>query len=156
MHEWWLKVTDDPLRLLLLQRILLTTTHCYEKEMRWLLRRLLNFFFFFALYMWRLKMYRIETSSLLFKRLIENYKTCTLLSLSVAFIADHICLRQRIKQFHASSSESLGETFASFHTCYIVNVRRNFQPYWAVGWYPASRGPSIFLSRKIEGPLLAG
>ena len=54
-------------------------------------------------------MYRIETSSFLFKRLIENYIRLVRYSvLSVAFIADHICLRQRIKQFHVSSSESLG------------------------------------------------
>ena len=51
-------------------------------------------------------MYRIATSSFLFKRLIENYIRLVRYSvLSVAFIADHICLRQRIKQFHASSSE---------------------------------------------------
>lgn len=54
-------------------------------------------------------MYRIATSSFLFKRLIENYIRLVRYSvLSVASIADHICLRQRIKQFHASSSESLG------------------------------------------------
>ena len=51
-------------------------------------------------------MYRIATSSFLFKRLIENYIRLVRYSVfSVAFIADHICLRQRIKQFHASSSE---------------------------------------------------
>ena len=126
-----------------------------KKEMRLIVKTFIDFFF--ALYMWRLKMYRIATSSFLFKRLIENYIRFVRYSvLSVAFIADHICLRQRIKQFHVSSSKSLGWMFASFHTCYIVNVRRNFQPYWAVGWYPVSRGPSIFLDRKIEGPLLAG
>ena len=54
-------------------------------------------------------MYRIATSSLLIKRLIENYIRLVRYSvLSVAFIADHICLRLRIKQFHVSSSESLG------------------------------------------------
>ena len=79
-----------------------------KKEMRLIVKTLIDFFFF-ALYMWRLKMYRIATSSFLFKRLIENYIRLVRYSvLSVAFIADHICLRQRIKQFHASSSESLG------------------------------------------------
>ena len=78
-----------------------------KKEMRLIVKTFIDFFF--PLYMWRLKMYRIATSSLLFKRLIENYVRLVRYSvLSVAFIADHICLRQRIKQFHASSSESLG------------------------------------------------
>ena len=80
-----------------------------KKEMRLIVKTFIDFFFFFALYMWRLKMYRIATSSLLFKRLIENYIRLVRYSvLSVAFIADHICLRQRIEQFHACSSESLG------------------------------------------------
>lgn len=79
-----------------------------KKEMRLIVKTFIDFFFF-ALYMWRLKMYRIATSSFLFKRLIENYIRLVRYSvLSVAFIADHICLRQRIKQFHVSSSESLG------------------------------------------------
>ena len=79
-----------------------------KKEMRLIVKTFIDFFFF-ALYMWRLKMYRIATFSFLFKRLIENYIRLVRYSvLSVASIADHICLRQRIKQFHASSSESLG------------------------------------------------
>ena len=78
-----------------------------KKEMRLIVKAFIDFFF--ALYMWRLKMYRIATSSFLFNRLIENYIRLVRYSvLSVAFIADHICLRQRIKQFHVSSSESLG------------------------------------------------
>lgn len=62
-----------------------------KKEMRLIVKTFIDFFFF-ALYMWRLKMYRIATSSFLFKRLIENYIRLVRYSvLSVAFIADHIC-----------------------------------------------------------------
>lgn len=79
----------------------------WKKKWDWLLRRSLIFFFCFV---------HVETKNVsdrdiqfIFKRLIENYIRLVRYSvLSIAFIADHICLRQRIKQFHASSSESLG------------------------------------------------
>lgn len=78
-----------------------------KKEMRLIVKTFIDFFFCFV---------HVETKNVsdrdiqfIFKRLIENYIRLVRYSvLSVAFIADHICLRQRIKQFHASSSESLG------------------------------------------------